>query len=129
MTRQKVLIVDDERDILRSTTMLLNTLGYDAVPVSDHRQVVATAEREAPDLILQDLKMPGLNLGTLIKDLRANPATSRIPFAFFSASPHLDQVAVEHDALGVIRKPFDETELIDMIHRARDVRTSAEGVH
>lgn len=113
--RKKILIVDDEERILRSTKMLLEVLGYDAVTLDDPRRVVEVAVNEHPDVIFQDLKMSGLDLDALVQDLRANPETSAIPFVFFSASPELPAAAAHHDAWGYLAKPFREEELLHVL--------------
>lgn len=115
--RQKVLIVDDEDHILRSTQMLLNVLGYDAVTLKDPLQIVQVAEREQPDLILQDLRMPHIDVPGIVRDLRKNPATADIPFAFFSASPGLGQTAQDNDVENFLQKPFREPELLRLLGR------------
>lgn len=118
MARKKILIVDDEERILRSTKMLLEVLGYDAVTVRDPNMIVEVAARERPDLIFQDIKMPALDLHALVEALKANPATAGIPYVFFSASPDLPERAAEHDAQGYLPKPFREQELLTILARS-----------
>ncbi len=118
MARQKIMIVDDEEYILRSTQLLLEVLGYDAVTLRDPQRVVEVAAQEHPDLILHDLKMPAVDIPGMVSDLRRNPETKDIPFAFFSASPNLPETAAQHDAEGFLQKPFREEELVHVIDRA-----------
>jgi CheY-like chemotaxis protein len=116
-TGEKVLIVDDEEDVLKSTEMLVSLLGYDAIPLTDPAKVIDVAEREKPGLILQDLKMKDLNLAGLVASLRSNPATADIPIVFFSASSELAQVAAKYDAWGYLAKPFGEKELAQVLDK------------
>src|SRR5688572_29133095 len=81
-----VLVVDDDADVLTSTAMLIDRLGYSTIQLQSADQVPEVAQRERPGLILQDLKMPGLSVAGLVASLRSNPATAEIPLVFFSAS-------------------------------------------
>lgn len=107
----KVVIVDDEPDVLESTALLVEALGYKAVRVSEPADILATVEREVPGLILQDLKMPGLNVAGLVAALRLNPNTAEIPLVFFSANSDLPTTAARYDAWGYLAKPFGKEEL------------------
>jgi CheY-like chemotaxis protein len=107
----KVLIVDDEDDVLESTKMLVSMLGYEAIAVQDPGEVLEVAQREKPGVILQDLRMKGLNLAGFVASLRSNPATAEIPLVFFSASGELAHTASKYDAWGYLSKPFTGKEL------------------
>lgn len=118
MQRAKILIVDDEERILKSTQMLLNVLGYDSVTLRDASRVHEVAAREQPNLILQDLKMPSIDLPAMVKELKADPKTAEIPFVLFSAAPDLPEKAAHHDATGYLTKPFREAELLEILDRS-----------
>lgn len=115
---QKILIVDDDEDILRSTEMLVQVLGYEPLTTMDPGQVPEIAAKQQPALILQDLKMKGMNLAGLVASLRSNPATAEIPFVFFSASGDVAHMAAKHDAWGYLPKPFTEKELAQVLSQA-----------
>lgn len=116
--RQKIMVVDDELDILRSTQMLVQQLGYECVTLPDARKVVEVAGKEHPDLILQDLRMPNIDIPKLVKGLKDNPATAKIPLVFFSASPDVAKIAAENDVSGFLPKPFGEQQLTQVLIRA-----------
>ncbi len=115
--KAKVLIVDDEPDVLDSTSLLVEGLGYQALRVSEAADILATIEREQPGLILQDLKMPGLNIAGLVAALRLNPRTAEIPLVFFSAGGDLATTAARYDAWGYLGKPFGKEELSRLLHQ------------
>jgi FixJ family two-component response regulator len=115
MQGEKVLIVDDEEDVLKSTEMLVDLLGYEAIPLMDPGRVIEVAEREHPGMILQDLKMKDLNLAGLVASLRSNPITAEIPLVFFSANADLANIAAKYDAWGYLAKPFAEKELAQVL--------------
>jgi CheY-like chemotaxis protein len=111
----KVLIVDDEPDVLESTALLVEALGYQAIRLADPTQVLPTVESERPGVILQDLKMPGLNVAGLVAALRLNPRTAEVPIVFFSAGGDLAMTAARLDAWGYLPKPFGKEELARML--------------
>jgi len=113
----KVLIVDDDRDVLESTGMLLASMGVEAVPLSDPSLILETVEAEKPALILQDLRMPDLNVSGVVAALRSNPATADVPLVFFSANSDLPATAARYDVWGYLAKPFSPEELKHLLER------------
>lgn len=122
--RIRIMLVDDEVDILRSTEMLLSGLGFDCVAVPDHRLVQDVASRDRPDVLLLDLIMPGLDVGRVLRQLRSSSATSNVPVVLFSASTDLPDLAAEYDVAGYLQKPFDEEQLIEVVARVTGRRPS-----
>ena len=114
----KILVVDDEVSILRSTQLLLEDMGFEVVTTSDHTEVVEIARRERPDLVLQDVRMPGLDLDKLVGSLRSEPALRSLPILLFSASMDLGETAQRVGAEGVLDKPFKPREVLDAVHSA-----------
>lgn len=123
--KAKVLIVDDEPDVLESTGLLVEALGYQAIRVSEPGDILATVEREQPGLILQDLKMPGLNVAGLVAALRLNPKTATIPLVFFSAGRDLSTTSARYDAWGYLAKPFGKQELAQLLGQVLGSSASA----
>ena len=116
--KRKVLIVDDEPDVLESTAGLVESLGYEAVRLSEAADILDAVEREKPAVLLQDLKMPGLNVSGLVAALRSNPATADIPIVFFSANADLPGTAARLDAWGYLSKPFAKQDLARLLREA-----------
>ncbi len=125
--KPKVLIVDDEPDVLESTGLLVEALGYEALRVSEPGDILDTVEREKPGLILQDLKMPGLNVAGLVAALRLNPRTAEVPLVFFSAGSDLTTTAARYDAWGYLAKPFGKQELSRLLQQVLGAPTKAHG--
>lgn len=114
----KVLIVDDEPAILRSTALMLEEFGYDVATCDDAQRIVATIERVRPDVVLQDIRMPGLDLDHLVATLRADPRWKRLPFVLFTASMESESIGQRVGAVLVLDKPFRPTELTSAIQSA-----------
>lgn len=123
----KILIVDDEPDVLASTAMVVRHLGHDCITVSDPALILDTVEREKPDVVLQDLRMPGLNISGLVASLRTNPATADIPLVFFSANEDVATTAARYDAWGYLAKPFGAEELGHLLRQVLGARRGIEG--
>lgn len=78
----RVLVIEDDRSVRRSLVQLLTLEGFDAVCASNGVEGVQLAVEEAPDLILCDIVMPGLNGYQVLSTLRDRPATATIPVLF-----------------------------------------------
>lgn len=117
MPSKTVVIVDDEPDVLESTALVVESLGYTAVRVSDPAAILETVAREQPALVLQDLRMPGLTVAGLVASLRSHPATATVPLVFFSANAEVAATAARYDAWGHLSKPFSAAELAHLLRR------------
>ena len=81
---EKILIIEDEVLIQKSIVDYLQIEGYECISANDGIQGIKKAKDDLPDLILCDIKMPGLNGHQVLQDLRDDPKTSTIPFIFLS---------------------------------------------
>lgn len=113
----RVLIVDDEADVLDSTAMVVETLGYDVQTESDPAHILDAIARVQPDVLLQDLRMPGLNLAGLVASLRSHPGTATLPIVFCSAHMDVSSIAARYDAWGYLSKPFTADQLATVLAR------------
>lgn len=113
MTR--ILVADDEEDILESTKLLLETMGYDVEAVAHGDGIFDRAQETTPDLILQDFHMPGVEVGALIRRLRDEPATARTPVILFTATLEEEYLWRVVGADGLLRKPFETDQIRDVI--------------
>lgn len=102
----KVLVVDDEAPILRSTAELLQLLGYQAVCCQEAPRIREAIERERPDLVLQDVRMPGLDLERLIGEVRQDARFASLPIVIFTANMDAEETAQRVGASAFLDKPF-----------------------
>src|SRR5207249_9961382 len=75
----RILLIDDNPDIMLLMQELLATRGYDVVAVPDAVQAEAEVHRQTPEQILSDVIMPGKSGYELCRELKDNPATRLIP--------------------------------------------------
>jgi len=122
MGRKKILIVDDERDIVKALTIRLRHSGYDVVTAFDGAQGIFMAHKEKPDLILLDIRMPAGDGFSVAEKLKQSGQTDRIPIIFLTGSPerNAEGKAMELGARFYIKKPYDPEELLDAVRRAME---------
>jgi DNA-binding response OmpR family regulator len=118
--KKKILIVDDERDIVKGLMIRLQGAGYDVVTAFDGAQGVFMAHKEKPDLILLDIRMPAGDGFSVAQRLKRSIHTFTIPVIFLTGSPekNAEDKAMALGARFYIKKPYDPEELLDAIKRA-----------
>src|SRR5262249_37082113 len=113
----RILLVEDSRDVLFLMKMELENLGYSVLTARDAETGLNIAARERPDLIISDIKMPGMDGLELIKRLRAVPELSSTP-AIALTGYDTEQDRAQGLAAGYnahISKPVDPQELAELI--------------
>jgi len=80
----RVLVVDDNASIAGLMSQLLTMRGYEVVTAASAEQAEAEVRRQAPDLVLSDVKMPGKSGYELCRELKSDPATRLIPFVLIT---------------------------------------------
>ncbi|MFP4472568.1 MAG: response regulator [Candidatus Omnitrophota bacterium] len=114
---KKVLIADDDPDILELTGRALQKRGMEVLTARDGREALESVKVHQPDIILTDVLMPGMDGYALFKELRKCSFTSRIPIVVITGR---GQMKEPFDALGVegfIQKPFSPEQLYQEIRR------------
>jgi putative two-component system response regulator len=109
----RVLVVDDNPDTMVLMRELLATQGYEVIAVQDAAQAENEIRRQAPDLILSDVVMPGKSGYELCRELKENPATRLIPFVLITGlSDREDKLrGIEAGADDFLNKPIFAEEL------------------
>ena len=111
---KRILIVEDERDVVRLLTYNLEKEGFRVNSVSDGSLVLPEIRREAPDLLILDLMLPGMDGLEVCRQLRRHERYSRIPILIVTArSGEADRVVgLELGADDYVTKPFSMRELV-----------------
>ena len=114
-----VLIVDDEPNICRLVKKSLESTGeYQATVCTNGGEAVEQAKRLQPDVILLDVRMPGVSGSEIAEQLRGEPATSDIPFIFLTGMVEKGEVEEGGHKIGgnyFVGKPFRKEELLRAI--------------
>jgi DNA-binding response OmpR family regulator len=115
MARQfKVLIVDDEPDIVRYLEHVLHRLGYETASAGNGAEALEKAAADPPDLVLLDVMMPVMDGFAVCRALRESETTRLVPVVVMTALSGIDNRVklLEHGADDVLAKPVDERELV-----------------
>lgn len=114
-----VLIIEDEKLIIVSTQMVLEAAGFRVESATNGEDGIAKAKSLAPDLVLLDIMMPGIDGWETLTRLKRDTATSNIPVIIFTAREHArgHQKSSEMGAADYFRKPFEPDELIELVEK------------
>jgi CheY-like chemotaxis protein len=121
MSRRTVLVVDDSELVREAAKIALEIAGWRAVAVQDGADAVDAAVREAPDAILLDVVMPGVDGPQTLGRLRADPRVAGIPVAFLTArgdDPDEHAALLALGAVAVLAKPFTVPQLGPQVRAA-----------
>ena len=123
--KKKILVVDDEPQIVRLLALRLKAKNFDVISAYDGYQCVQVAKLELPDLILLDIKMPlggGIKAFEKLKDINS---TNMIPVIFITAftSDKVKKQVMDLGAADFISKPFKSDVLIEKINTILNNRT------
>ena len=111
---KKILIVDDEQDILEILKILLESRGYEVI-VDISAEKVENLDLINPGLILLDSMLKGKDGRDICKKIKSQPAFKNIPIIFLSADADLHIIAEDCKAEGYLRKPFELNEILSAV--------------
>lgn len=115
----KILVIDDEPDILRIVSYSLQKWGYEVITATNGREGLDKIADEKPDLIVLDAGMPTMNGFEMLEELHKDSAYTDIPVIMLTA--HTDTRSIDlargHDIFEYITKPFNPVELREKINK------------
>ena len=117
---KKILVVDDEPDILTVVVFRLKKLGHQVLSAINGKDALALIKAEKPDLIVLDYKLPDMNGIDIGRAVRADPAVRNTPIILLSASSGKDLTVEAYKNAAIneyIRKPFDPEELLACVKK------------
>lgn len=116
---QKILIVDDEKDLVEMIETQFQSLGYEIQKAYSGKEALEKIKQDLPNFIFLDIMMPGLNGYDVCKELKSDPHTKNIPVIMLSAKVQkVDQLqGKESGADGYICKPFEFSDLIKTVEK------------
>jgi len=115
----KILVVDDEPDVVALLETTLKGEGFDVVTAYDGITALDVCNSEKPDLVLLDIMMPMMSGYEVCEQIKANPLTQHIPVLCISSahSPEARAHCFRVGAVELLKKPFLPAELIAQVKR------------
>jgi DNA-binding response OmpR family regulator len=116
---RKILAVDDEANVVRLLRIRLGALGYEVVTAPDGEAALRRIAEEKPDLVLLDVMMPKMDGFEVLRRLKADPETEKIPVIMLTARGQFADLAHGYGegAHWYFHKPFDMEELERFVGR------------
>ena len=99
---KKVLVVDDDMDILTVIKTVLKMKGFNVETVSEGEKVLGKIDSFDPDILLLDVMLSGLDGRVICKQIKANPSHKELPILMLSAHPAAASTIAEYGADGFI---------------------------
>jgi DNA-binding NtrC family response regulator len=114
----KVLIFDDDKDILELCSVILLRKGYETIGEGNSKRVIEKITEISPDVILMDIWIPGMGGVEAVHLIKNTKSTDHIPVILFSANNNIETIAKEARADYFLKKPFDIVSLSNIIDKA-----------
>ncbi len=124
----RLIVVDDQESGLRVLLALLARHGFEVAGATEGRAGLALIEEDPPDLVLLDMRMPGMDGYEMCRRLKQNPATRDIPVIFLSAHPDLEEKVRGFEVGGVdyVSKPYRIREILARIKTHLALRRASQ---
>ena len=113
----RILLIDDDFNLLQMVKLMLERVGHQVEISKDGERGIALAAQNQPDVAIIDVMMPGLSGYDVIRKLRTDPQTARIPIIILTArsQPMDKEMALEAGANAFLSKPVTANELVDRV--------------
>ena len=120
--RPRIVIIDDERGILETIEILLRGEGFDPIGVQSPREALQRLAELDPDIVLTDIRMPGVTGLEILQAMRAYDP--EVPVILMTAQASLQTAvqAVNEGAFYYLQKPFSNADLVALCRRAAETR-------
>ena len=123
---KRVLLVEDEPNIVESLTFLLERAGFDVAVESNGRRALDSALANVPDVLVLDVMLPELDGYEILRQLRADPRSDGVPVLMLTAKGQREdrEIALECGADMFITKPFANSEIVAAVQTLSEGRPS-----
>lgn len=117
MIKKKILLVDDEKDLVETVSLRLKALGYEVIAAYDGKEALEKAKKDKPDLIILDLMLPKIDGYKVCRMLKFDEKYKNIPIVMFTARAQESdkELGLQVGADEYITKPFDAVVLLTKI--------------
>ncbi len=115
----RVLVVDDDPHVLQLLRVNFELEGYEVLSASHGEEALEQVKKGKPDILVCDVMMPGMDGLEVVRRVRANKATAKIPIVMVSAKAQLTDLSAGDNAGAdaYVTKPFDPQDLLDAVGR------------
>ncbi len=120
MVKKKIVVVDDEQNILDLVGMILEAEGFMVSKALNGTEGIKMAQKEHPDLVLLDIMMPEMDGWVVYRKLKEDAKTKDIPVAMLTVKAQTIDKEMALDVIGVedyITKPFTPDELVERVQK------------
>jgi DNA-binding response OmpR family regulator len=122
MSGKRVMLVDDDRDFLTTTSAVLRRGGYEVLIASDAVSAISVGVKQAPQAVVLDIGLPGGDGMTVMERLHALPQLAGVPVLILSGRDPVQyrETAISSGAVAYLTKPVRPEELLDALKQALD---------
>ncbi|MEM1323587.1 MAG: response regulator [Bacteroidota bacterium] len=119
LLKKRILLIDDHSPNLENLTEILEMEGYQVFFSHNGEEGILLTKAQLPNLVISDIKLPGIDGFELIKQLKANPSTQQIPILLLSAFSEKSMInkGLELGAKGYLVKPFGMEEMLITVQK------------
>lgn len=119
ISKQKVMVVEDEISLLKLECILLNSRGYQVCSMGNGKDALECMEKEMPNLVLLDVSMPGVDGFEVCRLIKSNPVTRHILVVLLTAKKRKQDREMGEQVMAdcYITKPFKSIDLMGTIDR------------
>lgn len=117
MTEKKILVIDDEPELVKMVKMRLEANNYEVITALDGQEGLEKTRSEKPDLILLDILMPNKDGYTFVKEVKVDESIKHIPIIVLTAKPGMKDLFGIEGIKDYIVKPFEDKELLEKIKK------------
>lgn len=128
---KKILVVDDEKHIVRLVQINLQKAGYEVTTAGNGREALESVDKEQPDLIVMDVMMPEMDGFAALQKLKEDPKTAEIPVIMLTAKAQDEDVfkGWKSGADLYLTKPFNPAELLTFVKRIFESQSAEKGAY
>lgn len=119
MAKARILIVEDEPNIVESLNFILRRAGFEVDTVTDGAEALDRVRRQVFDVLVLDIMLPGMNGLDVLKAIRSDQALSALPVMVLTAKGQVNdrRIAEAIGASDFITKPFSNADVVERICR------------
>ena len=120
MTQEKILVIDDEKATLKMFRLFLDVYGFDILTAESGEEGLEVFDREKPDIVLTDIKMPGMDGIEVLQQIKKRSPATEVIVITGHGDMDLAIQALNLDAADFINKPIQRQSLEQGLSRARE---------